>query len=141
MRGRTWGLVLLGSALAMGSAAPRAVAAPDATEPSVCAPPCPDGQICVGQACVTPGRRAAPPPPRHLKRRFFAMPFAGVHSYQHSEASHYDPGARVGALLGGRIGDVASLNGEIAVNVSNVHGVPSGVSYEETNVVVGFSPF
>src|SRR5262249_45008825 len=86
------------------------------------------------------GVYAQPPPVQHRKRRFLAMPYAGIHSYQSQDASNYDPGARVGALIGGRIGDIASLNGELSVNISNLHGIPSGTSYSQTNVIFAFSP-
>ncbi|HEY7374808.1 MAG TPA: hypothetical protein VIF57_21770 [Polyangia bacterium] len=82
----------------------------------------------------------APPPPAYRKRRFLTLPYLGIHSYQNQEASAYDPGARFGVLLGGRIGDVASLNGELSINRSNVHGQPSTSRFEETNVVFAFSP-
>jgi len=80
------------------------------------------------------------PPPGNRKRRFLALPYAGIHSYQNQEASAYGPGARLGVLLGGRIGEVASLNGELSINRSNVHGMPSVSSFEETNVIFAFTP-
>jgi hypothetical protein len=215
MRGR-WGLDLLVAAVVACAGAPRAASAAEAdpAEPSVCAPPCADGESCVGGRCIAPDGRASspaaaepppaqpkppasatflgdpqaaagrtapgpapaptsapayPPPPSpspqpgpapppgatyqppggvygqppsraYRKRRFLTLPYLGVHSYQNQEASAYDPGARLGVLLGGRVGEVASLNGELSVNRSNVHGLPSTTRFEETNVVFAFSP-
>jgi len=207
--------------IALASARETAAAEPDATEPAVCAPPCPAGQTCIGHACVTEDGRPAPPPVRagqphpatppaptsatflgspqpapgpatpppsaaapaptlthdqppapgpglrsqaggqppqpagyrrtpdavdaHApqqwrKRRILALPYLGIHSYQNREASAYDPGARFGALLGGRFGDVASVSLELSVNLSNVHGIPSGTTFSEQAYALALSP-
>lgn len=72
---------------------------------------------------TTPETAQAQPPPQPLrrKRRLFAMPYTGVHSYQNSEASSYGPGLRVGALIGGRVSDALSLNGELTYDINNLH--------------------
>ena len=67
---RRWlGLLLLVSAIAVGASVARTARAdededdpepdPDLSVPSVCAPPCPDGQICVGTRCVVQIGRAS----------------------------------------------------------------------------------
>ena len=64
-RRRIWLLVV--TLLAPGVA--RAAAAePDLSGPSVCAPPCPDGEICVGTTCVVPDARPAAPARRPKTR-------------------------------------------------------------------------
>ena len=56
---------LLAVTLAALGATPAAATEPDLSGPSVCAPPCPDGEICVGTTCVAPNARpAAPARPR-----------------------------------------------------------------------------
>jgi hypothetical protein len=157
----------------------------DPAAPAVCAPPCREGETCVGRTCVGGGppssapaatppastappagsaptsgpqadrasgptsthpapaadaapQRAAPPParlvhddpprpavhpstpPHRKKRGFLALPYAGVHSYQHSEATGHGPGLRIGMLVGGRVNDAVSLNAETTYDRSNV---------------------
>lgn len=178
------------AALVVAGGATRAGAAePDVSAPSVCAPPCPEGELCVGNRCVRPTEQSpatsplprdrpppSPPPPPpgsaptsgpqpgglsdadrrsppgdatpppapprlvhdvppettyrptayppqpkpRLKRTFLALPFFGFHSYQHTEANGYAPGVRVGALLGGRLNDVFSLNSWLSADFSNL---------------------
>ena len=67
------------------------------------------------------------------------MPYTGVHSYLNSEASAYGPGLRVGAMIGGRVSDVVSLNGELTYDISNVHSPPAD-GYSETGGDLAFSP-
>ena len=82
---------------------------------------------------------AAQPPPERRTLRFLAIPYLGIHSYQNQEASAYDPGARVGALIGAR-GDVLSFNVEVTVDFSNIHRSASGFSYQEHAYDIAFSP-
>jgi hypothetical protein len=83
----------------------------------------------------------APPPPARRKRRLFALPYLGVHSWQNSEAAGYEPGARFGVMLGGRLSDVWSLNGEMSFDISNVARPPSGITdYSEWTLDLAFSP-
>jgi len=207
-RGRWRDLLMV--ALAVAGGATRAVAAePDLAAPSVCAPPCPEGESCVGNRCQRPtdqspatsprlpAPQAQPPPPpgsaptsgpqpsaapdarlpspaddsrrppgpappapyqpprlqhdgspwtpstyaptnRRVKRRFRALPFLGIHSYQHQEASGYAPGLRLGTLLGGRISDFVSLNGELTLDVSNPRA--DEAAFQEWAFRVAFSP-
>jgi hypothetical protein len=219
------------SAIAVVAGAARAEAAePDPSAPSVCAPPCPDGEICVGTSCVAPDARPTaparpraatppppqapagsasttgpqpagppqpanappapappspayapppnPPPPGHapppgypppsyyypppqplgwyylpppappkpprLKRRFLALPYFGVHTYQNRDASVYGPGVRLGSLIGGRLNDRLSLNADLTVDVSNIDG-PAGsflgsARIREYSVALAFAP-
>jgi hypothetical protein len=62
----------------------------------------------------------APAPPRGQKRGFLALPYIGMHSYQHAKAATYDPGLRLGGFIGGRFNDTASLNLELTFDYSNV---------------------
>ena len=52
------------------------------------------------------------------------MLYAGVHALSGTERIGTDPGLRVGAILGGRVTDVVSANGEITVDVFNVNAGP-----------------
>src|SRR6188474_1942732 len=60
-RGRGELAGLLAATFLLGAA--RAMAAdPDSDAPAVCAPPCPAGQVCIGDRCVPAGpQRQAPP--------------------------------------------------------------------------------
>ena len=204
MRRRWRDLVM---ALAVAGWATRAAAAqPDLSAPSVCVPPCPDGEYCAGNRCVRPTeqspatspplphRESPPPPPpgsaptsgpqpaagstsgpppsppadatpppvappplprlqhdgqpwtastykltdERVKRGFLLLPFVGVHTYVNEEASAYQPGLRFGALAGGRLSNLFSLNGELIFDFSNVRGVSS--SFHERAYHFVFSP-
>ena len=67
------------------------------------------------------------------------MPYFGLHSYQHANASNYGPGLRFGTLMGGRPSDIISLNGELSFDKGNA-SVPSGIGYSEWAVDLAFSP-
>jgi hypothetical protein len=70
---------------------------------------------------------------------FLFMPFLGIHSFQ-NESARTDPGFRTGALLGGRIGEVVSINGEAALDVLNPSNVPAGVSVTAIQLHAALSP-
>jgi hypothetical protein len=55
-----------------------------------------------------------------LKPTFLVLPFLGIHSYLQEEASAYAPGLRLGSLIGGRLSDRFSLNGELILDFSNL---------------------
>ena len=143
--GRWASLVVVAVAVATTS---RAEANP--TAPSVCSSPCPDGQTCVGSTCVgaRPPQPEPPPPEAGVayspppgiqapatrggqKRGFLALPYFGMHSYQHSRAATYDPGVRLGTFVGGRFNDTTSLNAEVTFDYSNVGGVPAPLAFRE----------
>lgn len=172
MRRRLWLQALIPAFIAIAGATRAAAAEPDRSGPSVCSQPCPEGQTCVGRACVVAGARPTtpspppaatpssppgyappsgyapppayapppgylpyysppryyppPPPPRppRLKRRFLALPYPGMHSYQDTNKGvYYDPGLRVGSLIGGRINDRMSLNADLTYDRANGNGV------------------
>jgi len=81
----------------------------------------------------------APRPPRQ-KRVFLAMPYLGLHSYQQQDATAYGPGLRFGTMLGGRVTDLFSLNGELSFDASRRGDVPAGVDYREWALGLTFSP-
>jgi hypothetical protein len=208
---------LVAAALVLAAAGRALGADPDPSAPSVCAPPCASGEICVGSACVAPDLRPrrparppdpapilpaappgsapttgpqpdpgpappdpsapppaaaqAPPPPAYApppgypsapppgyyyapppgyayappppalyaplprqprtKRAFLVLPQLGTHSYQNMAARSYDPGLRVGSIVGGRFSDRLSLDADMTFDVSNVHGVAPGDSFRE----------
>jgi hypothetical protein len=65
----------------------------------------------------------AAPPGARRKSAFLMLPYVGLHSYQNQEASAYGPGLRIGALFGGRIGDLLSINGEVTLDRANINSV------------------
>ena len=156
MRSRRIGLLVAGLTV-LG--ATRAAATDDLAAPSVCSPPCPDGQTCVDSRCAIGGPRpTAPPPPAaaapvptpppapgsttttppRQKRRLLALPYLGVHSYQNWEMSLFGPGFRVGALIGGRLTDEISVNAELTFNAANVDPVLGPI--QESMVGFALSP-
>jgi len=73
-----------------------------------------------------------------VNRGFLALPFVGIHSYAQEEASAYSPGVRFGSVLGGRVTQRLSLNGEVIVDISNVRGASADFSERAYHFV--FSP-
>ena len=77
-------------------------------------------------------RAPAPAPRRRQKRGVLALPYVGMHSYQHAQASDYVPGLRLGGFIGGRFNDTASLNLEVTFDYSNGHaGLPAPLMVRE----------
>jgi hypothetical protein len=68
------------------------------------------------------------------------IPFLGVHSLQNDSAKNFDPGLRVGALLGARVGGAFSVGAEVALDVLNPSNVPSGVDVTALDYHIAFSP-
>ena len=58
---------------------------------------------------------------------FVLMPFIGLQSIQ-NDNSNTGPGLRVGGVLGGRMADQFSFNGELLFDLWNISNVPAGVS-------------
>ena len=67
---------------------------------------------------------------------FLLMPFVGVQSIQ-NDNSNTGPGLRIGGLVGGRMNELFSFNGELLFDLWNVSNVPAGVS--ESAYVVQFA--
>jgi len=67
---------------------------------------------------------------------FLLMPFVGVQSIQ-NENSNTGPGLRIGGLVGGRMNQQFSFNGELLFDLWNISNVPAGVS--ESAYVVQFA--
>ena len=68
------------------------------------------------------------------------MPFAGLHSYRNDNATGIDPGLRLGTFLGGRINDIASLNAELRLDITNPSDIPPGTDFTEVVFAFTFSP-
>jgi hypothetical protein len=69
----------------------------------------------------------------------------GINSYQQGQngvinGSDIGVGFRLGVLLGGRVGEMFSVNGEITIDVINPRNVPTGVDISAADVVLAFSP-
>lgn len=153
---------LLLAAFVLEGRAAATVAEPDASASSVCAPACGADQSCVGSRCVpvvlqqpaqTPASAPPPvwpsltgdapparPPRTRRKKPALFMPFVGIHSYQQAEAFNTDAGLRFGALVGGRLNDRFSLNGELHVDITNPGDLPEGNDFSEFAYSVAFSP-
>ena len=84
-----------------------------------------------------PGAYPAPPPGGAMPavqqsaaaayNPFLLMPFIGIQSDQ-NDNSGTGPGLRVGGLIGGRISEQFSFNGELLFDWENLNTIPAGVS-------------
>jgi hypothetical protein len=64
-----------------------------------------------------PGYAAPAPAGKH---GFLALPYIGIASHEESNSSDLGPGLTIGAILGGRLNPMISLNGELRIDVLNV---------------------
>jgi hypothetical protein len=72
-----------------------------------------------------PGYAPPPPPGKH---GFLALPYIGFSSHQDAASSDLGAGFIIGALLGGRLNPMFSLNGEIRIDALNVKNQDPSVS-------------
>jgi hypothetical protein len=68
--------------------------------------------------------RPAPPPPAG-KHGFLAMVFLGVNSFAGSTGQNKDVGFRLGTIMGGRVNESFSINGEFTVDVLDPKNSPN----------------
>ena len=109
-----WGLASLPAARAQD-------AQPPATDPNA-APPGAYPVAPPGGAPPAVQQSAAAP-----YKPFLLMPFVGVQSIQ-NDNSNTGPGLRIGGVVGGRMNEQFSFNGELLFDLWNVSNVPAGVS-------------
>ncbi|HEX4406568.1 MAG TPA: hypothetical protein VH560_17135, partial [Polyangia bacterium] len=62
--------------------------------------------------------RPAPPPPTG-KPGFLGLVYLGVNSLQGATGNNYDVGFRIGTIMGGRVNDQFSINGELTIDALN----------------------
>jgi hypothetical protein len=84
-----------------------------------------------------PGAYPAPPPGGAMPavqqsgppayKPFLLLPFIGVQSIQ-NDNSGTGPGLRVGGIIGARLSDQFSFNGELLFDLENISNVPPGAS-------------
>jgi len=114
------------------AATPDGAAAAVAPTPPPPAPPAP-------VARSSPPSSDAPPLAPRPRRALLMMPFLGLHSFQDSNNSGFDPGLRVGALFGRHLTREWSLNAGVLFDRLNPSSPPgfalSGQQYE-----LSFSP-
>jgi hypothetical protein len=113
-------------------------AEPAAGSPSATAAVDPNGPPAGASSVVPPGG-----PPAAVQqsgaasyKSYLLLPFIGVHSIQ-NDNSGTGPGLRVGSLVGARLGEQFSFNGELLFDLWNISNVPSGVS--ESAYVIQFA--
>jgi hypothetical protein len=111
---------------------PNAPNAPNAPPPG--AYPAPAG----APPQYTPAVQQPAPPPTF--NPLVAMPFLGVESIQNSAATGEGPGLRIGGIVGARLNDLVSINGEAAFDLSNLNNVPAGDSASEYTFQLSFAP-
>jgi hypothetical protein len=84
--------------------------------------------------------------PRPARRLFQLIPYIGGHSFQGDGGAILGPGWRVGALVGFRVNEYFTINGELTVDVLNATSLPPGDSsaaydyYSEVQGIIGLSP-
>ena len=69
-----------------------------------------------------------------------ALPFLGLNSYQGKTGDGLGVGLRLGTLLGGRVSNVFSVNGELMIDVVNPENVQSGTDVTIVEGVLALSP-
>jgi hypothetical protein len=107
--------------------------------PNAYAPP--PGYYAPPSNAPYPSSYAPPPPPADRRHRgFLAMPFLGINSYQGDKGANLGPGFRLGTLLGGRINEMFSINGELTFDFANPENVPAGVDVTMLDLVLTVSP-
>lgn len=67
------------------------------------------------------------------------MLYAGLHSFSGDGTSGTDPGLRIGTILGGRVSESFSANGEITIDVINFDA-PDGATASGGMAQMTFSP-
>jgi hypothetical protein len=139
--------ILMG-VLASGIATPRVSHAQDAPSPEGSPSAAP-----VGDPNAPPAGNYPPPPPAGAppavqapggmaaRSPLLAMPFVGFHSFQDSTSSGDGPGLRVGGLLGARLNEQFSLNGEVVLDVLNPKNVPAGEDVSAYIFQIAAAPF
>jgi len=92
---------------------------PAATAPPPAIPPAPPA-YAYPPPVAAPPYATAPSTGRIVHHgRFLALPFLGISSIKGENTPSTDPGLRVGVLLGGRVNELVSLNGEIGGDLIN----------------------
>jgi hypothetical protein len=123
-------LVIFGAALiAFLFSAQSAAQEPDAPLPAAPAP-----------MTYAPQPMATAPSEPGFQHGFLAMPYLGLQIPVGNSGDGFNPGFRMGTLLGGHINPMLSLNGEITIDVMNRKNVPSGTDVTEVMVDLLFSP-
>jgi hypothetical protein len=137
--------VSVAPARAQAPAAPEPSAAPVQQEPTPAVPPAAAPQAVDSQAPERPPTRtlhqelpADEAAPRSSGLLF--LPSVGIHSFQNDSARAYDAGFRMGSLLGGRVNQFVSINGEAALDIMNPTGVPAGLNVSAMQLHAAFSP-
>jgi hypothetical protein len=110
------------------SAAPR--------PPATATPPPAPAPVATGAAPVAVGQAATPR--RHGP--VLALLYLGMHGFHERAGNQTTPGLRLGGLLGGRLSDVFSLNGEFAADLLRFKDLPDGVTASAAEVDLAFSP-
>jgi hypothetical protein len=87
-----------------------------------------------------PGAYPPPPPKPAARSTFLAMMFLGVNSLQGDSGQHFGPGFRLGTILGGRVNDMFSINGELTLDFLNQNDLPAGQTITEVEVDLAVSP-
>jgi hypothetical protein len=102
----------------------------------------PPGYYPPGGYAYQPPPPTPPLPPRPPPRThgFLAMPYLGVATQTGELGRRYSSGAIFGALIGGRLNQAFSLNGELRIDTLDFRNVPSTQAASGSELDIGFSP-
>ncbi len=103
------------------------VADPDAPPPGASQVPPPEAPTAVQESGAAP------------YKPFVLMPFVGVQSVQNAN-SNTGPGLRVGGVVGARINDQFSFNGELLFDLENFSNVPTSINESAYFLQVAAAP-
>jgi hypothetical protein len=82
----------------------------------------------------------APPPPTRRHGAFLALPYIGLQAHEGVTGEDQSAGLRLGGLLGFRVNDQLSLNGELTIDVLNPSTPSDGSDVTAAEVDLAFSP-
>ena len=74
------------------------------------------------------------------KRAFLLLPHLGLHSFQNRDKGTYDPGGRLGMIIGGRIRDWLSLDADLILDITNTHATATGAAFSQWWFTVAVGP-
>ncbi len=100
--------------------------------------------IAAGEATARAQARIDVPPdwpPLPPRNRYFQLiPYIGIHSYWGQAAANVGTGLHIGGMIGSRLGDLFSINGELTLDVLDVSGLPQVEKFSELDFSATVSP-
>jgi hypothetical protein len=89
---------------------------------------------------VPPATPPVSPAAPRQKGVFLALPYLGAESHLGQSGRGFGIGVLAGGLVGARIGNRFSLNGELTIDVANVENAPTGTAASRRDFDLALSP-